>query len=171
MDRAPTSFDAFVTESGASLLRTAYLITLDHGEAEDLVQDCFFELSRRWADIGAMDQPLAYARRTLAHLAFRGSKRRRRRRDELGASGEDLAEAADAIDLVGIRIELFDALRALTVRQRTVLALRYFNDFSETQAADALGCSVGTVRSTTYRGLAQLRAAIDHEPSQPGSER
>lgn len=171
MDRASLSFDAFVIENGASLLRTAHLITLDHSEAEDLVQECLLQLGRRWNQISGTDHPLAYARRTLAHLAFRGSKSRLRQRQELGASSGDPAGTADAIELVGIRLEVLDALRTLTVRQRTVLALRYFHDLSETQVADALGCSVGTVRSTTFRGLAQLRAVIDHEPSQSGSEK
>lgn len=171
MDRASSSFDAFVTEHGASLLRTAHLITLDHSEAEDLVQECLFELGRRWNQISDMDHPLAYARRTLAHLAFRGSKRKLRQWEELGASSGNLAETADAIELVGIRLEVFAALRTLTVRQRTVLALRYFHDLTETQVADALGCSVGTVRSTTFRALVQLRAVIDHEPSQSRSEK
>lgn len=171
MERTLTSFDDFVTENGSGLLRTAHLITLDHAEAEDLVQECFLVLSQRWSDVGGMDRPLAYARRTLVHLAYRGSKRRRREWTVLGASGNDVAEAGNAIELVGVRLEVFDALRTLTVRQRTVLALRYFHDLSETQVADALGCTVGTVRSTTFRGLAQLRAAIGHEPSQPGSEK
>lgn len=171
MDRSVVSFDAFVAEYGAALLRTAHLITLDHGDAEDLLQECLLELSRRWGRVGGMEHPLAYARRVLAHRAFRGSQRRRQQWDELGASSRDLAETADATELVGIRLDVFEALRALTVRQRTVLVLRYFHDLSETQVAEALGCSVGTVRSTTFRGLARLRGAIDHEPSQPGSER
>lgn len=169
MDRASSSFDAFVTENGASLLRTAHLITLDHSEAEDLVQECLFELSRRWAHVSGVEHPLAYARRALAHRAYRRSKRRHRQWEELGAASGELAAQADATELVGIRLEVLDALRTLTVRQRTVLALRYFHDLSESQVADALGCSIGTVRSTTFRGLARLRAVIDHEPSQFGS--
>jgi RNA polymerase sigma factor (sigma-70 family) len=104
----------------------------------------------------------------LANLAFRGAKKRLRRRDELGRPGRDVADPVDAVELVAVRQEVLDALRTLTVRQRTILALRYFHDLSETQVADALGCSVGTVRSTTARSLAQLRA-IDREPLRPRS--
>jgi RNA polymerase sigma-70 factor (sigma-E family) len=171
MDRSPSSFDAFVTEHGAGLLRTAHLITLDHTEAEDLVQECLVQLSRRWQRISSMDRPLAYARRTLANIAFRGAEKRLRRRDELSGAGVDVpADIEDVVELIGVRQEVLGALRTLTVRQRTVLALRYFHDLSETQVADALGCSVGTVRSTTSRSLAQLREAIDREPSRPRSE-
>ncbi len=170
MDRSPSSFDAFVTEHGAGLLRTAHLITLDHTEAEDMVQECLWQLSRRWQRISTMDRPLAYARRTLTNIAFRGAEKRLRRRDELGGSGVDMPDMADVVELVGVRQEVLDALRTLTVRQRTVLALRYFHDLSETQVADALGCSIGTVRSTTSRSLAQLREAIDREPSRSRNE-
>jgi RNA polymerase sigma-70 factor (sigma-E family) len=169
MSRIPLSFDAFVIESGESLLRTAHLITLDHSEAEDLVQECLWRLSRRWTEVGSMDYPLAYARRTLANLAYRGAAKRIRRRGELGVPNQEVTEARDATERFLVRQEVLDALCTLTVRQRTVLALRYFHDLSETQVADALGCTVGTVRSTTSRSLAQLRTAIVDEPLGPRS--
>ena len=169
MSRIPLSFDAFVTECGESLLRTAHLITLDHSEAEDLVQECLWRLSRRWTEVGAMDYPLAYARRTLANLAFRGAEKRFRRRSELVTPDQDVTEVSDATERFFVRQEVLDALRKLTVRQRTVLALRYFDDLSETQVANALGCSIGTVRSTTSRSLAQLRTASVDEPLEPRS--
>jgi RNA polymerase sigma-70 factor (sigma-E family) len=168
MGHATHSFDVFVAEHGASLLRTAHLITLDRTEAEDLVQECLLRLSQRWDRVGAMEHRLAYARRVLTNLAFRDSKRRRRRLAELREEVRDVAEPIDALELAGVRRELLDALRQLTVRQRTVLALRYFHDFSESQVADLLGCSVGTVRGTTSRSLAQLRCVIPREPSRPG---
>ena len=152
------------------LLRTAHLITLDHAEAEDLVQECLLQLSRRWRRVSTMDRPVAYARKTLANIAFRGADKRLRRRGELAGSGIELADTTDAMELVGVRQEVLDALWTLTLRQRTVLVFRYFHDLSETQVADALGCSIGTVRSTTSRSLTQLRHAIDRETFRPRSE-
>jgi RNA polymerase sigma-70 factor (sigma-E family) len=159
----PARFDDFVVMHGAGLLRTARLITLDDGDAEDLVQECLLRLARHWRRVGEMDQPASYARRVLVNLAMRGSKKRSRERAELG---NDLDEGFDSAidDLFGVREELLAALRQLTPRQRTMLALRYFQDLPESQVAEALGCTVGTVRSTTSRSLAQLRELIQPTP-------
>lgn len=107
-----------------------------------------------------MEQQAGYARRVLVNLVLRGSKKRSRQRAELDAYPIEGATAADAAELLELRDELMICLRQLTPRQRTVLALRYFYDLPESQVADALGCSIGTVRSTTSRSLAQLRDAI-----------
>lgn len=170
MTRALGSFDDFVIGNGKGLLRTAHLITLDEGEAEDLVQECLLKLSRRWGDVNDMDQPVAYARRVLVNLAVRGSRRRSRRRVELGTALADRGETSGALELIGVREELLHALQQLTPRQRTVLVLRYFQDLSETQVAEMLGCSIGTVRSTTARSLAQLRDVIASASTQTGSD-
>lgn len=149
--------------SAESLLRTAHLVTMDEGEAEDLVQECLLVLSRRWCRVGTMDRPLAYARRVLLNLAIRGTAKRSRRRAELDTmSVERVAEFA-AIELVETRDELWSALRQLTPRQRAVLVLRYFHDLSEAQTAEILGCTPKTVSATSSRSLAQLRELI--EPS------
>jgi RNA polymerase sigma-70 factor (sigma-E family) len=164
MAQMPSSFDEFVVTSAASLLRTAYLITGDEGEGEDLVQECLLQVQRRWRRISTMDQPLAYARRILVRLAIRGSQQRERRHAELGSNIVERATASVAIDLVGVRDEVRAALRQLTPRQRAMLVLRYFHDLSEAQIARTLGCSIGTVKSTTSRSLSQLRELIQHEP-------
>jgi len=152
-----TVFDAFVAANAESLLRTAHLLTMDAGEAEDLVQECLVLLVQRWHRVGAMDQPAAYARRVLVNLAVRGSSKRSRLRAELETDGVDRAADSQAVELTEDRDELWVALRRLTTRQRAVLVLRYFNDFSEAQTAQILGCSPGTVSSTTSRSLARLR--------------
>jgi RNA polymerase sigma-70 factor (sigma-E family) len=169
MAQALALFDDFVVLNGESLLRTARLITLDDGDAEDLVQECLLKLAQRWARVGAMEQPLAYARRVLVNLAVRGSKKRSRQRAELRTEPVDRGATSTALEFLGAREELLGALRQLTVRQRTVLVLRCFHDLSETQVAQTLGCSVGTVRSTTSRSLAQLRNLIESASSQTRS--
>lgn len=164
--RVRADFEQFVTASSDALLRTAYLIVWDAAEAEDLVQDCLLTVARRWPRVRGMAHPHAYARRVLINLALDGATRRTRRRDELAANGSAAAaERADEssarrLHVVGVRAELIQALGTLPPRQRTVLVLRYFEDLSEAQAAELLGCSVGTVKSTASRALTRLQATL-----------
>ncbi len=160
--RTRDEFDRFVGESADGLLRAAYLIVWDATDAEDLVQECFFRLARRWTRVRRMEHPRAYARRVLVNLALDANGPSRRRSSELGAGIEGMAERADAAAarLFG-RVEeakdLERALGELAPRQRAVLVLRYFEDLSEAQVAGLMGCSVGTVKSTTARALERLR--------------
>ena len=164
--RTRADFEQFVTASGDALLRTAYLVVWDPVEAEDLVQDCLLAVARRWPRVRRMDHPHAYARRVLINLALDGAQRRTRRRLELMADGapaiSDLADesAARRVHAVGVRAELIQALGTLPPRQRAVLVLRYFEDLSEAQVAELLGCSVGTVKSTASRALSRLQATL-----------
>ncbi|MDE3129920.1 MAG: SigE family RNA polymerase sigma factor [Acidobacteriota bacterium] len=149
-----------------SLLRTAYLISWDQGEAEDLVQECLLKVARRWPRVRRMQQPRAYARRILINLALDGARGRVRRRGELEAGGAGVQEPAqELLDGLEARTDLIDALARLTPRQRAVLVLRYFNDLTETQTAEVLGCSPGTVKSNASRGLARLREALAPIPN------
>jgi RNA polymerase sigma-70 factor (sigma-E family) len=175
MGSSPGSFDEFVRAHAGGLLRTACLITWDDAEAEDLVQECLLRVSVRWRRVQRMDMPLAYARRILVNLALAGRNRRSLRRAEL--VGQALDDANDErIDLtaeavvrsLSERSELIDALGYLTTQQRTVLVLRYFEDLSEAQVAELLGCSTGTVKSSASRGVARLRAVL--APSTPETE-
>jgi RNA polymerase sigma-70 factor (sigma-E family) len=164
-----TEFDEFVSTHVDDLLRTAYLIVWDSAEAEDLVQECLLKVARRWPRIRRMDQPRAYARRVLVNLALDGARGRARRRSELEPRGAASASAFDPVAALDARAELLQALGQLPERQRAVLVLRYFNDLTEAQVAEALGCSPGTVKSSASRGLARLRAALQPVPLQPRS--
>jgi RNA polymerase sigma-70 factor (sigma-E family) len=151
-------FDRFVAEGAEGLLRTAYLIVWDLHEAEDLVQETLFKVARRWPRVSRMDYPAAYARRILVNLALRGRPKRTRRRTELSEPRPVDAEATAApLDRDD---ELHAALAALPPRQRAVLVLRYFLDLPEAEVAAALRCSIGTVKSTTSRGLARLEQTL-----------
>jgi RNA polymerase sigma-70 factor (sigma-E family) len=169
--RARADFDQFVAASGDALLRTAYLMVWDGAEAEDLVQECLLAVARRWPRIRRMDHPHAYARRVLVNLALDGAPRRTRHRQEL--VGDETAtlsavpdeSSARRLNAVGVRAELIQALGTLPPRQRAVLVLRYFEDLSEAQAAELLGCSVGTVKSTASRGLTRLQEALSPDLS------
>lgn len=167
MNPRRADFDRFVADSSDTLLRTAYLIVWDLGEAEDLVQETMFEVARRWPRIRRMERPLAYARRILVNRALSGSARRTRRRQELTAAmPSEAAVVVDGVAEIGAADELMSALAALPPRQRAVLVLRYFLDLPEAEVAAALKCSLGTVKSTTSRGLARLEQAMRpaHDP-------
>jgi DNA-directed RNA polymerase specialized sigma24 family protein len=139
-------FDEFVAGNLEQLLKTAYLITWDAGEAEDLVQECLLKLARRWL---------------LVNLALDDARGRAQRRGELdGAPAVVDGPARDLLVGLETRAELLGALARLTPRQRAVLVLRYFNDLTEAQTAEVLGCSPGTVKSNASRGLARLREVL-----------
>jgi len=158
-------FDHFVADSVEGLLRAAYLIAWDFAEAEDLVQECLFRVARHWPRVRRMEHAGAYARKVLINLALDEGRRRSRHRAELGRSGthpddhEDAA-AGRVLGLVEDNTDLTRALAELAPRQRATLVLRYFDDLSEAQAADVMGCSIGTVKSTTSRALQRLREIV-----------
>lgn len=166
-NRTRVEFERFVVSQLHALLQTGYLIASNRAEAEDLVQECLLRVARRWPKVRSMDRPDAYARRVLVNLALDSAKRRARCWQELATLGDD--EPADmqvdrddeAITTRAEASELLDALRALPIRQRVVLVLRYFGDFSEAQVAEMLGCPVGTIKSTTARGLARMREVLE----------
>ena len=166
MDDRRADFDRFVADSTDTLLRTAYLIVWDLGEAEDLVQETLLDVARRWPRVCRMEHSIAYARRILVNRALRGASRRTRRRHELIAEAPP-ERAADASDpgAVDAYDELMHALAMLPPRQRAVLVLRYFLDLPEAEVAAAMKCSLGTVKSTASRGLARLEQVMRPTPT------
>ncbi len=172
-NRTRDEFEQFVASSTDGLLRTAYLIVSDLAEAEDLVQETLFQVARRWPRVRRMDHPLAYARRILVNRAIDRSKRHARELAELnGHAPEDRVDeaAASSFSALDERSELVAALGTLPPRQRAVLVLRYFADLPEAEVAGVLGCSVGTVKSTSSRALARLEQSLSQE-SEPRSAR
>jgi RNA polymerase sigma-70 factor (sigma-E family) len=156
-------FADLVAEHSDRLLRIAYLLCYDLGEAEDLVQETWARIARRWQRVGRLDNPFGYARQVLVNVAIDTQPARGRRRSELGSdTGRDHAPIPDAhtdrdFASVEARDELTRALAQLTTRQRAVLVLRYWEDIPEQQVAQLLGCSVGTVKSTASKALVRLR--------------
>jgi RNA polymerase sigma-70 factor (sigma-E family) len=171
--RSRQEFDQFVVDSVDGLLRTAYLMAWDFAEAEDLVQECLLRVARRWPRVRSMEYPTAYARKVLVHLALDDGRRRTRQQDELGhTDAHPVAEHADdgavrVLSGVESNTDLTRALGELAPRQRVTLMLRYFDDLSEAQVAEVMGCSVGTVKSTTSRALERLRVVVG--PRSPGT--
>ncbi len=157
---AKRQFEGFAAEASDTLLRTGYLMTGDAREAEDLVQETFLRVARRWSQVRSMDHPAAYARRILINLVLQNAERRSRQNSELARQharidGADQA-AAHALRQVDDLAEFRWALAQLTARQRAVLVLRYWADLPVGEVADILGCSSGTVTGTASRAADRL---------------
>ena len=148
-------FRRFVVEQRQSLLRTAYLLTGDHGHAEDLVQTALLKTYRHWARVTAKGDPTAYVRRVLVttHTSWR---RRLSSTEQVIETLPDQAAAA----VPDRDEEIAEALRELPPRMRAVVVLRFFEDRSEAQTAELLGCSVGTVKTQSSRAMARLRELL-----------
>jgi RNA polymerase sigma-70 factor (sigma-E family) len=144
----------FVSARGTALSRAAYLLTGDHQAAEDLVQETYVVLVRRWQRSGAVD-PEAYVRRILYSRFVDGW--RRRRLSELPWASPPDGPTHDEAGAVTDRLTLEGALARLTPKQRAVLVLRFYEDLTEAQAAAALGTSPNTVKSQTRVALERLR--------------
>lgn len=158
--RERRAFERFVQGHGDRLVRTAYLLTGDREDAEDLAQTALLRTARRWRT--AREAPEAYARTVLVNLAKDRWRRRSRRVDEVPLA--DVDPPADGADPLLDRDLLLRAARTLPEGQRAVLVLRFFDDLSVEETARVLGCTTGTVKSQTSRALAGLRRALTPEP-------
>lgn len=133
------------------LVRLAALLTGSAAVAEDIVQDAFAQVVRRWQDIA---EPSAYLRIAVVNGCTswgRGQARQRRLRPDPGIDG-----AAVSADALAVR----QALAALPDEQRACVVLRYYGGFTEQEVAATLGCSVGTVKSRVHRALARMREEL-----------
>jgi RNA polymerase sigma-70 factor (sigma-E family) len=153
-------FHDFVVAQWHPLLRTAYLLTGDWQEAEDLVQSALVRVHRNWHRIERRDAPAVYARRVLVNVAASSWRRRLRLREHSVESLPDLP-APDAFGRSDDRDVLRRACLELPPRMRAVLVLRYFEDLSEAETAATLGISLGAVKSQTSRALGRLRTVLD----------
>lgn len=142
-------FEAFVAARSGRLLRTAFLLTRDHGKAEDLLQTA---LAKTWLAWTRVEEPDAYVRKVMVNTY--ATWWQRRWKDERPT--DDLPDEAYVAEPVGEH-DLWTALGRLPRGQRAVLVLRYFEDLTETETARLMGCSVGTVKSQTAKALAKLR--------------
>jgi RNA polymerase sigma-70 factor (sigma-E family) len=152
------AFEKYAAAGWPALYRYAYLLTGNHADAEDVAQQTLVKAHRSWARIQASDSPQAYLRRmvTNTYLSYRRPKARR---------FEVLTDAPpEAVQTATTgpeeRMALWPHVRSLAPRQRAVIVLRYYEDLSEQQIADTLGCSRGNVKSTAHAALQVLRAAL-----------
>jgi RNA polymerase sigma-70 factor (sigma-E family) len=168
-------FAAFVRARGDHHLRVAVLLTGDWHAAEDLVQASLAKLYRAWPRLDTATDPDAYLRRIVinTHRSWWRTHWRRERPaaelpDQPAASG---ADAADLADRHAASDQVRRALAGLPRQQRAVLVLRYFEDLPEADVARLLGCSAGTVKTHTHRGLRALREVLGPDLNPAGARR
>lgn len=163
-------FTEFVQARQAVLGRAAYLICGDPHTAEELLQDALAKLASRWEKVRD-GHPEAFVRRVLYRDSI--SRWRKRRREVVvdindpqsrwsRTAGPDRADSWIEAD------EMVRALERVTAKQRAVLVLRYYEDLSELQTAEALGVSVGTVKSQTSAALKSMRRLLPSRETTPG---
>jgi RNA polymerase sigma-70 factor (sigma-E family) len=154
-------FREFVVRRRGALLRTAYLLTGDDGHAEDLVQTALLKTYRHWGRVARAGDPPAYVRRVLVTTATSWRRRLLSTEQVMDA----VPEQAHHDRYPERSAAVIDALRALPPRMRAVVVLRYYEDQTEVQTAELLGCSVGTVKAQSSRAMARLRAALAADPA------
>jgi RNA polymerase sigma-70 factor (sigma-E family) len=154
-----TDFEEFVAARSAALWRSAYLLTGDPQRAEDLLQTALVKAWRRWGSINRREAVESYVRAAIATTYTDWWRRRWNGEVATGDLPDTAPPGAGEAAAVEVRRDVLAALDLLPRGQRAVVVLRYFDDLTEQQAADALGISVGTVKSQTSRALAALRTS------------
>jgi RNA polymerase sigma-70 factor (sigma-E family) len=166
-------FEDWVRASSPHLRRLAFLLTGNIDNAEDLLQSAYAKVLPRWHKIAAYDSPEAYIHRVMVNLRTSWWRRSRNREYSTAEIPEEAWRAGtpgegDAVVEAHV---LLAALRDLPERQRAAVVLRHWCDLSEAETADAMKCSVGTVKSNASRGLARLRTALAQTQDIPGTQK
>ncbi|CAM5260262.1 MULTISPECIES: SigE family RNA polymerase sigma factor [Streptomyces] len=158
-DDTSAEFHDFFDRHYAELARLAFLLTGEADAADDLAADALVALWDRWDRVRAAGHPVAYARGVVANMArsrIRGAVRERRRVALFWSRRQDHTEGPDLAAVLDVR----QALRRLPFRKRACVVLRHALDLSEKDTALALGISVGTVKSQTSKGMAELERLL-----------
>jgi RNA polymerase sigma-70 factor (sigma-E family) len=160
---AAAAVTALYQGHAVGLIRLAVVMLGERSAAEDVVQEAFCGLYRRWGQLADPDKALGYVRAsTLNGCRTELRQRIRAERRERPAPAEGLAASAEQAALVGEEHQqVLGALRRLPDRQREALVLRFYLDLTEPEIAASMGISPGTVKSTTSRGLAALGRLLE----------
>lgn len=147
-----STFDHFYRAHRPDAVRWAVALVGDRGVAEELAQEALAAMSGR---LDGLDNPIGYLRRTVVNRAasWHRSHAREQRRIHRAAAGQPTSYSAETHEMLG-------ALATLPYKQRAAVALRYWDDWTDDQIADALGCAPATVRVLLHRALATLRTEI-----------
>jgi RNA polymerase sigma-70 factor (sigma-E family) len=143
-----------------ALFRLAYLLTGSPTLAEDMLQTAFERTYAAWPRVRRMEAPDAYVRRVLVN-AIVSERRTLRRRHEVVTDAVPEAPQPDEQERLVSRDLLWPLVCALPARQRAVVVLRYYEDLTELQISEVLGCSPGTVKSQAHDAMRSLRRAVD----------
>jgi RNA polymerase sigma-70 factor (sigma-E family) len=162
-EAAESEYAAFFQATWARLFRSTYAVSGDFQLAEDALQAAFAKAYASWARVRTADSPEAYVRRMAINEAL-GIRRRPWRRHERSGASADMGEPAfSPQDLVLQQDEVWSALLSLPARQRAVIVLRYYEDLSELQIAEVLGCRPGTVKSQASAAISSLRRTLSED--------
>jgi RNA polymerase sigma-70 factor (sigma-E family) len=152
------AFRIYVAARSSALLRTAYLLTGNRADAEDLTQTALAKTYLAWDRIRDRNALDGYVRRVMINTQTSWWRRRRHSAEFPTDAVPEPPAGRDATSDLVLHDALWKALAGLPPRQRAVVVLRYYADLTEAETADVLDVSVGTVKSTTARALAKLRA-------------
>ncbi|MCA2229991.1 SigE family RNA polymerase sigma factor [Nonomuraea aurantiaca] len=149
-------FEEFVAERADALLRYGYLLSGNPHDAADLTQEALVRLHQAWPRVRRKQAPESYTKTIMARLHISTWRLRRRERPDWALPETARFDTPPSDSDEG----LWQALATLPRKQRAVLVLRYYEDLSDTDIADVLGISRGTVRSHASLGLAKLRSIL-----------
>jgi len=157
-------FTAYVRARQDDFVRFGYLLTGDRMSGEDLAQIALAKLYLKWDTIRQAESTGAWVRRVMVNEHTSWWRRAWRKQERLDIDPAREAERRGVLDSP-MDQELWAQVMALPPRQRAAVALRYYEDLTEAQTAEILGCSVGTVKSQVHRALATLRTNLEEVPA------
>ena len=167
-----TAFSEFVEARSSSLFRTAYLMVGDHQLAQDLLQEALVKTLIAWPRLRDRANVDAYTRRIIVTTSISWRRRRSFHERPTGTLPERVDPDPDPVEAVVTHDAVIAALLTVPPRQRAAIVLRYYQDLTEAETADAMGCSVGAVKSQVAAGLKRLRKALGQTFDEtPASER
>jgi RNA polymerase sigma-70 factor (sigma-E family) len=158
-------FEEFAAARLPAVLRFAGVLTADRALAEDVVQEVLIRANKRWDQLDRLDHPELYVRKMIVNEYLSWRRRSWRLQPKGSADEVDDRVIPDHAGQYAERDALLAELRKLPRRQRAVLVLRYYQGLSDTEIADVLGCTPGTVRGYASRALAALR--VELSPNAP----
>ena len=167
-----SAYEEYAATAWPSLYRLAYLLAGNHADAEDLAQQALLKVYRNWARVEASRSADAYVRQILTNTFVSTRRPLRFRREVLTETPPETTPSgtSTATTEPEDRLMLWPHVCGLPPRQRAVVVLRYYEDLSEQQIADTLGCSTGTVKSTAHKAITTLRARLVEATGTPGKE-
>ena len=156
-------YTAYVEGAWQRLFRTAYALTGDVRQAEELLQTTLVKVFVSWRKVSRADSRDAYVRRMMVNQATSGWRSRRHRDEVLSPEPRSVDEATPSFDTdLAASDELWQLVQALPARQRAVVVLRYYEDLSEREIGSVLGIAPGTVKSLAHAAMTKLRAEMSH---------
>jgi RNA polymerase sigma-70 factor (sigma-E family) len=164
------AFEEYVLARWSTFHRLAILLTASESASQDLMQTTLEKAYVAWPKIAAMESPDAYVRRIMVNSLVSTRRLARNRREFAAAEPPDQGAASREDEVLDHEV-LWPLVCALPTRQRAVIVLRYYEDLSEREIADALRCSVGTVKSTAHDAITALRRGIAAVRVPEGSDR